>query len=106
MYERALLHVDVVNFAPSSPGKDIDIFLFPLVDKLKELWSKGVVVRDSMTAKNFKLRAALLWTISDFPARSSLSGWSGQGYNAFQTCNIDTPSVRSRSKMVYVGHRH
>ena len=67
---------------PSSPGKDIHVLLCPLVDELNELWSEQVVVRDSMTAKNFKLRATLLWTTNDFPARSSLSGWSGQGYKA------------------------
>ncbi|GJT45229.1 putative reverse transcriptase domain, ribonuclease H-like domain, aspartic peptidase domain protein [Tanacetum coccineum] len=47
----------------------------------------------------------VLWTINDFPARSSLSGWSGQGYKACPTCNEDTPSVRVLSKTAYVGHR-
>ncbi|GJR50201.1 gag-pol polyprotein [Tanacetum coccineum] len=42
------------------------------------------------------------WT---FPARSSLSGWSGQGYKACPTCNEDTPSVRVLGKTAYVGHR-
>ncbi|CAH9119041.1 unnamed protein product [Cuscuta epithymum] len=51
------------------------------------------------------MRAALLMTISDFPARSSLSGWSGQGYYACPTCNVDTPSMRITSKTCYVGHR-
>nr|GFB85089.1 hypothetical protein [Tanacetum cinerariifolium] len=31
------------------------------------------------------MRALVLWTINDFPARSSLSGWSGQGYKACPT---------------------
>ncbi|GKE13696.1 gag-pol polyprotein, partial [Tanacetum coccineum] len=43
-------------------------------------------------------------TINDFPARSSLSGWSGQGYKAYPTCNKDTPSVRVLGKTTYVGH--
>ncbi|GJT40197.1 zinc finger, PHD-type containing protein, partial [Tanacetum coccineum] len=51
------------------------------------------------------MRAMVLWTINDFPARSSLSGWSGQGYKACPTCNEDTPSVRVLSKTAYVGHR-
>ncbi|GJV56669.1 Myc-type, basic helix-loop-helix domain-containing protein [Tanacetum coccineum] len=38
------------------------------------------------------MKATLLWTINDFPARSSLSGWSGQGYYACPTCNGPTPS--------------
>ncbi|GKA30687.1 hypothetical protein Tco_0716992 [Tanacetum coccineum] len=44
-------------------------------------------------ALKFNMRAMVLWTINDFPARSSLSGWSGQGYRACPTCNKDTPSV-------------
>ncbi|GJY34770.1 uncharacterized protein Tco_0419239 [Tanacetum coccineum] len=51
------------------------------------------------------MKAAVLWTINDFPARSSLSGWSGQGYYACPTCNEDTPSMVVKSKIVYVGHR-
>nr|GEW94652.1 hypothetical protein [Tanacetum cinerariifolium] len=60
-------------------GKDIDVYLRPLIKDLK--------------------------TINDFPARSSLSGWSGKGYKACPTCNEDTPSVRVLSKTAYVGHR-
>ncbi|GJT72234.1 zinc finger, PHD-type containing protein [Tanacetum coccineum] len=41
----------------------------------------------------------------DFPARSSLSGWSGQGYLACPTCNDETPSTRVNGKTAYVGHR-
>ncbi|GJT29683.1 hypothetical protein Tco_0909958 [Tanacetum coccineum] len=51
------------------------------------------------------MKAAVLWTINDFPARSSLSGWSGQGYYACPTCNEDTPSLAVKNKIVYVGYR-
>ncbi|GJW28582.1 protein kinase, ATP binding site-containing protein [Tanacetum coccineum] len=44
-------------------------------------------------------------TIDDFLARSSLSGWSGQGYKACPTCNEDTPSTRVLGKTAYVGHK-
>nr|GFC50629.1 hypothetical protein [Tanacetum cinerariifolium] len=64
---------------PKSPGKDIDVYLRPLIDDLK--------------------------TINDFPDRSSLYEWSGQGYKACPTCNQDTPSVRVLGKTAYVGHR-
>ncbi|GJR70495.1 uncharacterized protein Tco_0016560 [Tanacetum coccineum] len=43
--------------------------------------------------------------ISDFPARSSLSGWSGQGYIEYPTCNDETPSTRVNEKTAYVCHR-
>ncbi|GKF79423.1 hypothetical protein Tco_0234991, partial [Tanacetum coccineum] len=64
---------------PKSPGKDIDVYMRPLIEDLQ--------------------------TINDFPARSSLSGWSRQGYKACPTCNEDTPYVRVLGKTAYVGYR-
>ena len=90
---------------PKSPGRNMDVFLRPLVDELKELWTNGIETRDATSNSMFNMRAALLWTINDFPARSSLSGWSGQGYKACPTCNEDTSSIRVIGKTSYVGHR-
>ncbi|GJY83287.1 gag-pol polyprotein [Tanacetum coccineum] len=56
-------------------------------------------------SQKFNMRAMVLWTINDFPARSSLSRWSGQGYKTCPTCNEDTPSVRVLSKTAYVSHK-
>nr|GFC25023.1 hypothetical protein [Tanacetum cinerariifolium] len=90
---------------PRSSGKDIDIYLRPLIDDLKDLWAKpGVETIDVTTSLKFNMRAMVLWTINDFPARSSLFWWSGKGYRACPTCNEDTPYVRVLSKTAYVGH--
>nr|GEX56837.1 hypothetical protein [Tanacetum cinerariifolium] len=52
----------------------------PLIEDLKVLWDrKGVETIDVAFGQKFNMRAMVLWTINDFPARSSLSGWSGQG---------------------------
>ena len=53
---------------PRQPGNDIDIYLEPLVEDLKELWNKGVVVYDAYEERYFNLKAMLLWTVNDFPA--------------------------------------
>ncbi|KAJ9542126.1 hypothetical protein OSB04_028632 [Centaurea solstitialis] len=90
---------------PKSPGKDMDVFLRPLVEELKHLWNTGVRTKDAATNTFFTMKAMLLWTINDFPASSSLSGWSGQGYKACPTCNEDTPSCRLTNKIAFVGHR-
>ncbi|GKA19919.1 reverse transcriptase domain-containing protein [Tanacetum coccineum] len=64
---------------PKSPGKDIDVYLRPLIDDLKVLWAlKGIETIDVATGQKFNMRAMVLWTINDFHARSSLSGWSGK----------------------------
>ncbi|GJU06695.1 hypothetical protein Tco_1123125 [Tanacetum coccineum] len=89
-----------------SPGKDIDVYLRPLIDDLKDLWAKpGVETTDVATGLKFNMRAMVLWTINDFPAQSSLSRWSGQGYKACPTCNEDTPYVCVLCKTTYVGHK-
>ncbi|XP_071714966.1 uncharacterized protein [Rutidosis leptorrhynchoides] len=88
-----------------SPGKDIDVYLRPLVDELKILWSEGVVTHDSVTNTYFQMKAMLICTINDYSASSSLSGWSGQGYKACPTCNEDTPAMRVKNKIVFVSHR-
>ncbi|GJX64745.1 hypothetical protein Tco_0299088 [Tanacetum coccineum] len=91
---------------PKSPGKDIDVYLRSLIDDLKDLWAlKGVETIDVATCQKFNMRAMVLWTINDFSARSSLSGWSGQGYKACPTCNEDTQSMCELGKIAYVGHK-
>nr|GEX94402.1 hypothetical protein [Tanacetum cinerariifolium] len=77
MYEREFFMLTLLIPGPKSPGKDIDVYLRPLIDDLK--------------------------TINDFPAQSSLSEWSGQGYKACPTCNEDTPSV-CKTRLEKVGH--
>lgn len=38
---------------PRAPGRDIDVFLRPLTDELKELWETGVETYDKMTESFF-----------------------------------------------------
>ncbi|GAA0174326.1 hypothetical protein LIER_27743 [Lithospermum erythrorhizon] len=64
---------------PKSPGRDLDMFLRPLLDELNDLWSVGANTWDSYIKENFQLRVALMWTISDFPAYGMLSGWNSHG---------------------------
>ena len=90
---------------PTSPGKDMDVFLRPLIDELKQFWEIGVQTRDAYNGTVFTMRAAMLWTINDFPAYALMSGWSTKGYMACPTCNEHTPSITVNSKIGYVGHR-
>ncbi|KAK2647305.1 hypothetical protein Ddye_014794 [Dipteronia dyeriana] len=92
-------------YRPQSPGKDIDVFLQPLVDELKELWHVGVETYDVLSRQNFQLQVVVMWTINDFPAYGDLSGWSTKGYMACPVCNEDTSSRKLRSKICYMGHR-
>lgn len=92
---------------PTSPGNDIDVYLQPLLDELLEFWEHGVPTYDASTRETFMLHAALLWTISDFPAYGNLSGWSTKGKLACPACNADTDSnwLKYGRKHCYMGHR-
>ncbi|XP_019224269.1 PREDICTED: uncharacterized protein LOC109205956 [Nicotiana attenuata] len=87
--------------------KDIDVYLRPLIEELKELWETGIDTFDAETNQTFRMRAALMWTVSDFPALAMLSGWSTKGRLACPTCNYDTCSqyLKNSHKMCYLGHR-
>ncbi|GJW58996.1 hypothetical protein Tco_0105727 [Tanacetum coccineum] len=84
---------------PKSPGKDIDVYLRPLIEDLKVLWDrKGVETIDVASGQKFNMRAMVLWTINDFPARSSLLGGCGRRSLEFngQTDNTDPPKEFGR----------
>jgi len=71
---------------PSSPGRNIDVYLRPLIDELAQLWSSGALNYDISRKQIFFMRAALMWTINDFPAYGMLSGWSMHGKLACPYC--------------------
>ncbi|XP_042942865.1 uncharacterized protein LOC122277050 [Carya illinoinensis] len=92
---------------PKAPRNDIDVFLRPLIDELTDLWVEGIHTYDAYKRESFQLRAALLWTINDFPAYANLSGWSTKGKLACPSCNTETDSlwlVHGR-KHCYMTHR-
>ncbi|KAG8481368.1 hypothetical protein CXB51_026128 [Gossypium anomalum] len=78
----------------------------PLIEELKQLWA-GVETYDVLRKENFYLRAALLWTINDFPAYANLSGWSTRGRYACPCCAAQTCSqwLYNGKKFCYIGHR-
>jgi hypothetical protein len=91
---------------PHSPGNDIDIYLQPLIDELQQLW-KGVDTYDASADRKFPLKAALLWTLNDFPALAYLYGWTTSGQYACPSCAVFTKSrwLNKGKKWCYMGHR-
>ncbi|GKV11263.1 hypothetical protein SLEP1_g22529 [Rubroshorea leprosula] len=95
------------GFNPFNPGNKIDIYMQPLIEELQQLWDVGIETFDASKGERFQLRAALLWTINDSPARAMLSGWSTRGEKACPCCGYNTESMwlyHSR-KYCYMGHR-
>lgn len=44
----------------SSPGKDIDVYIQPFVEELKQLWLMGVKVYDAASYRTLQMHAALI----------------------------------------------
>ncbi|XP_028101245.1 uncharacterized protein LOC114300576 [Camellia sinensis] len=89
----------------SQLGIDIDVYMRPLVEELNELWKNGTLTYDASTGETFCMRAALLWTIHDWPAFGDISGWRTKGHYSCYTCN-DEPYFESlTSKTAYSNHR-
>ena len=55
-------------------GNDIDVYMQPLIEELKDLWVNGVETYDISKKQNFQMRAAVLWTINNFLVYANLSG--------------------------------
>nr|KYP50097.1 hypothetical protein KK1_028172 [Cajanus cajan] len=79
---------------PHNPKGEIDVYLQPLIDELQLLWNDGVITYDASKKQNFLLKAALMWTINDFPAYGMLSGWSTAGKYACPICMHKTKAFR------------
>ncbi|XP_049406222.1 uncharacterized protein LOC125869841 [Solanum stenotomum] len=90
---------------PRAPGNDIDVYLQPLVDELKELWV-GVATYDISNNHMFQMRATLLWTISDFPGLGNLSGYGVKTRYACPCCLTKTKHTRLKNGRKYCFMSH
>lgn len=80
------MFLTVIVPGPKNPKHKLDVFLQPVIEELKQLWEEGVITYDVSLRQNFQMRAALMWTISDFPAYAMLSGWGTAGKLACPYC--------------------
>ena len=106
--KRKFIMMPVLIQGPKQPGNDIDVYLRPLLDELKQLWKEeGVTMWDEYKQESFNLRALLFININDWPALSNLSGQTNKGYKACTHCLDDTESIYLKHcrKVVYMGHR-
>ncbi|XP_013617360.1 PREDICTED: uncharacterized protein LOC106323850 [Brassica oleracea var. oleracea] len=92
---------------PTAPSNNIDVYLQPLIEDLKSLWTEGMAVYDSFKKESFNLRAMLMWSITDYPGLGTLAGCKVKGKQACNVCGKDTPHrwLKFSRKHVYMGNR-
>ncbi|CAM8953788.1 unnamed protein product [Rhodiola kirilowii] len=77
----------------------------PLIDELKMLWEEGVQTYDRTDGSSFIMKAAMMWTISDFPGLGMLGGIKTKGYKACPLCLDEIDATHLTGRMSYQGHR-
>ncbi|KAM0822513.1 hypothetical protein ACQ4PT_071448 [Festuca glaucescens] len=92
---------------PKSPGRDIDVFLEPLIDDLHLLFEKGVRTYDASMSQHFQLHAAVHSTITDLPGLATLVGVVTSGEYGCPKCHLLTCSrwLTNGKKTCYMDHR-
>ena len=81
------------------------MYLRPLIDELKELWENGIPTFDRHSKTSFRMRAVVMWTISDFPGYGMLSSHTTQEYKARPIFLENVDASRHADMLVYLGHR-
>jgi hypothetical protein len=76
--KEGFIFLALVILCPKEPRKQMNIFLCPLMEELKELW-QGVDAYGSDLKCQFNLRAAYLWSIHDYLAYRKFVGWCVHG---------------------------
>ena len=92
--KRKYVMLSMLISGPKQPGNDIDIYLDPLIEDLKQMWETGIDVYDAYREERLNLRTLLFGTISDFPAYGNLSIYSTKGHFACPVCEENTHSMR------------
>ncbi|XP_021767822.1 uncharacterized protein LOC110732212 [Chenopodium quinoa] len=86
MCMKQFMFLSLLVCGPKNPKGNLDVYMQLLIEELKQLWEVGAHTYDISMKRNFNLRAAILWTVSDFPAYGMLSGWAISGKKACQCC--------------------
>ncbi|GJS09771.1 hypothetical protein Tco_0366567 [Tanacetum coccineum] len=92
---------------PKQPGNDIDVYLRPLIEDMKDSWETGVDIYDAYKKERFQLFAMIYYTIHDFPTYGNLSGYCTKGEKTCPVCEKGTHSqwLTNCRKTIYMGYR-
>ncbi|KAM3386984.1 hypothetical protein ACQJBY_010090 [Aegilops geniculata] len=105
--KKSYLSLSLIIPGPKSPGDKIHVFMQPLLEDLRDLFVNGMTTYDASEQKTFKLRAAVLWTINDFPALGMIASYMVHGDYACPPCgaNVWTKRLKYGKKACFMGHR-
>ena len=77
--QKQYIFLSLIIPGPEYPGKNMSVFMEPVVDELLHAWEQGIVTYDRALKQNFTMRVAYHTSMHDFPAYGIFCGWSVHG---------------------------
>ncbi|XP_024318495.1 uncharacterized protein LOC106866626 [Brachypodium distachyon] len=92
--QRKYMFLALIIPGPEYPGKNINVYMRPLMEELKRGWEEGIMVYDKATKTNFRMHIWFQFSIHDHPGGSILSGKGLQGKFMCPHCGTDLEFYR------------
>ncbi|XP_052137336.1 uncharacterized protein LOC127755701 [Oryza glaberrima] len=103
---RKYILLTILVQGPRQPSNDMDVFLEPLLEDMRDLWEHGIRVWDEFLREYFTLHAIIFVTVNDLTALFSLLGQI-KGKTGCVICVDGTVYryLKGSKKLVYMRHR-
>jgi ribosome-associated toxin RatA of RatAB toxin-antitoxin module len=88
MFETWFIFLALVILGPKESKKQMNVFMQPLFEELKKLWSV-IDAYDSHLKCRFNLRVTYLWSIHDYLAYGKFVDWCVHGHLNCLVCMED-----------------
>jgi len=79
LMQRKHMFLSLIIPGPDYPGKNMSVYMQPLMDELKEAWVKGFRTYDRATGTNFDMFVWYQYSLHDLPAFAIFVGWCVHG---------------------------
>jgi hypothetical protein len=77
--QRKYMFLSLIIPGPDYPGKNMSVYMQPLMDELKEAWVTGFRTYDRATKRHFDMFVWYQYSLHDLPAFGLFIGWSVHG---------------------------
>ena len=92
---RKTMFLSLIIPGPDYPGKNLSVYMQPIVDDLNQSWNHGTLTYDRASRTNFKMHVWLQYTMHDMPGYALTCGWCTAG-------KFPCPVCRHRLEFLYL----
>ena len=79
LMQRKFIFLSLIIPGPEYPGKNLSVYMQPLVDDLIHSWQHGTLTYDRASKRNFPMKVWYQYSMHDLPGYALFCGWSTAG---------------------------